>query len=373
MKLSEFAKECRDTWKEDRSGVPVVGLEHLEPGEVKLSIWDVDSENTFTKRFNKGQVLLGRRRVYLRKAVVAPFDGICSGDITVIEAIPGKILPELLPFVIQNDAFFDYAEQGSAGSLSPRVKWEHLKDFEVNLPSIDEQKVLAEKLWAAYRLKESYKKLLAATDEMVKSRFIEMFEAGQIFPRRTLIETCLNADDIKCGPFGTQLKQSEYKSEGVAVWGIPQINSNFRTTPDVFVTKEKAEYLESYSIESGDIAVSRKGNVGQCAIYPTNFDKGIIASDVVRIRLNKNIIRPIFLQYQLHNSVLVKKQVLDVSSGSIMAGINVSKLKNIHVCVPPISLQDEFLNVVEQADKSGFELRKSIENINAVIKSLINN
>lgn len=181
-----------------------------------------------------------------------------------------------------------------------------------------------------------------------------MFEAGQIFPRRTLIETCLNADDIKCGPFGTQLKQSEYKSEGVAVWGIPQINSNFRTTPDVFVTKEKAEYLESYSIESGDIAVSRKGNVGQCAIYPTNFDKGIIASDVVRIRLNKNIIRPIFLQYQLHNSVLVKKQVLDVSSGSIMAGINVSKLKNIHVCVPPISLQDEFLNVVEQADKSGF-------------------
>lgn len=201
MKLSEFAKECRDTWKEDRSGVPVVGLEHLEPGEVKLSAWDVDSENTFTKRFNKGQVLLGRRRVYLRKAVVAPFDGICSGDITVIEAIPGKILPELLPFVIQNDAFFDYAEQGSAGSLSPRVKWEHLKDFEVNLPSIDDQKALAEKLWAAYRLKESYKKMLAATDEMVKSRFIEMFgnpnSNEKLLPIRKLGDICENLDSMR--------------------------------------------------------------------------------------------------------------------------------------------------------------------------------
>ena len=85
------------------------------------------------------------------------------------------MVPELLPFIIQTPVFFDYANRGSAGSLSPRVKWEHLADYEFELPPLEEQKILADKLWAAYRLKEAYKKLLDATDEMVKSQFIEMF------------------------------------------------------------------------------------------------------------------------------------------------------------------------------------------------------
>ena len=170
VKLGDVAHECRLTWSGGQTDIPIVGLEHLVPGEIELSSWDSNIEHTFSKKFLKGQVLLGRRRVYLKKAVVAPCDGICSGDITVIEST-GGILPELLPFVIQNDRFFDYAMQGSAGSLSPRVKWEHLKNYEFSLPPLAEQKVLADKLWAAYRLKESYKKLLAATEEMVKSGF----------------------------------------------------------------------------------------------------------------------------------------------------------------------------------------------------------
>lgn len=171
MKLEEFARESRATHKGDKSGVPIVGLEHLIPQEIKFSGYDVDTENTFTKTFKKGQILFGRRRAYLKKAAIADFDGICSGDITVIEAIPGKVDPLLLPFIIQNDKFFDYAVSRSAGGLSPRVKWEHLKDYEFDLPPIEEQRILADKLWAAYRLKESYKKLLTATQEMVKSAF----------------------------------------------------------------------------------------------------------------------------------------------------------------------------------------------------------
>ena len=88
--------------------LPTVGLEHLDPGEVKLAHWDEGVETTFTKAFSKGQVLFGRRRAYLRKAAVAPFDGICSGDITVI-APKDNVSPRLLPFIIQNDALFEHA------------------------------------------------------------------------------------------------------------------------------------------------------------------------------------------------------------------------------------------------------------------------
>ncbi len=209
VKLGDVALERRENWTGTTAGVPVVGLEHLAPGEVTLSLWDTDSENTFSKKFRQGQVLLGRRRVYLRKAVLAPFDGICSGDITVIEAIPGKISPRLLPFVIQNERFFDYATQGSAGSLSPRVKWEHLKDYEFNLPCYSEQDKLAEKMWSAYELKNSYKQLISATDEMVKSRFISQFERPEYLVY-SFDEICY--DDTKSA---TKIPASEYSKQGL--------------------------------------------------------------------------------------------------------------------------------------------------------------
>lgn len=218
VKLGDIAHECRLTWSGGQTDIPIVGLEHLVPGEIELSSWDSNIEHTFSKKFLKGQVLLGRRRVYLKKAVVAPCDGICSGDITVIEST-GGILPELLPFVIQNDRFFDYAMQGSAGSLSPRVKWEHLKNYEFSLPPLAEQKVLADKLWAAYRLKESYKKLLTATEEMVKSQFIEMFGGGN-WPQKTLGEV---------GSFtrGGGFLKSDFVEHGIPCIHYGQIHTKF--------------------------------------------------------------------------------------------------------------------------------------------------
>ena len=212
MKLEDIARESRATHKGDKSGVPIVGLEHLVPQEIKFTGYDVDTENTFTKAFKKGQILFGRRRAYLKKAAIADFDGICSGDITVIEAIPGKVEPLLLPFIIQNDKFFDYAVSRSAGGLSPRVKWEHLKDYELDLPPIDEQRILADKLWAAYRLKESYKKLLTATQEMVKSQFIEMFNFVDLSltnPSNDFGKKCF--DDTSSA---TKVPASDYQKSG---------------------------------------------------------------------------------------------------------------------------------------------------------------
>lgn len=170
--LGDVAVERRETCKGSKDGYPIVGLEHLTPEEITLTAWNEDSENTFTKMFRKGDILFGRRRAFLKKAAVAPFDGICSGDITVIQAKPDLILPELLPFIIQNDALFDFAVGKSAGSLSPRVKWEHLKNYEFELPEMDKQRELAGLLWAMDATRKSYQRLITVTDELVKSQFI---------------------------------------------------------------------------------------------------------------------------------------------------------------------------------------------------------
>lgn len=152
VKLKDVAVE----FKEKSSDKSIsIGLEHLESNKITIDKYDTNGNNTFTKAFKRGQILFGRRRAYLHKAAVAPFDGICSGDIIVIEAIKNKIFPDFLPFIIQNEEFFNYAVEKSAGSLSPRVKWEHLKEYEFELPDFEEQKRLANILWKIEELKAS--------------------------------------------------------------------------------------------------------------------------------------------------------------------------------------------------------------------------
>lgn len=212
-------------------------------------------------------------------------------------------------------------------------------------------------------------------NELVRSRFVEMF--GDManpkcrHPKYKLVDVCMDPDDIKCGPFGTQLNKDEYQTEGIAVWEIPQINSGFTNKPVHFLTIEKAEQLKAYSIEPGDIAMSRKGNVGKCGLFPLDYESGIIHSDVLRIRVDNRRVNPCFLMYQLHYSREIQRQIEMVSSGAIMAGINVTKLKQIKVHVPDLELQKQFASFVHQIDKSKSSIRKSLKKLETLKKSLM--
>ena len=342
VKLGDVAIEKRETWTGSTQGVPIIGLEHLVPGEITLSSWDSDTDNTFSKMFRKDQVLLGRRRVYLKKAVIAPFDGICSGDITVIEAIPGKISPRLLPFIIQNERFFDYAIQGSAGSLSPRVKWEHLKDYEFNLSDYEEQESLANKLWSALKLKESYHALLLATDEMVKSRFIAQFENSD-YMRYSFDDICY--DDTKSA---TKIPASEYLTQG----SYPIYD---QATDSI---------IAGYSNDSNGVNMAFPAVLfGDHSRVVKYIDRAFyIGADGVKI------LRPIsaglsteFLYYQL--------KFKDVPN----TGYNrhFKYLKLFSYCCPNADEQRAFLAICHQADKSKFELKQAIEKIDKVMRALL--
>ena len=237
---------------------------------------------------------------------------------------------------------------------------------------MEEQRRLAKVLWAMDTTKKAYQKLIQKTDELVKSQFIALFESRKHdFPSCSLIEACRHEDDIKCGPFGTQLKQSEYTKSGIPIWGIPQVNAAFTIPADTFVTPEKANDLSSFGIQNGDIAMSRKGNIGQCALYPENFQPGIISSDVLRIRPDGSRLSPLFLMCLLHNSSDVVHQIEMVGNGQIMKGINVTKLKNIVIYIPPLELQKQFEAFTHQSDKSKFEIEQALAELTATYKRII--
>ncbi|MCD8141757.1 MAG: restriction endonuclease subunit S, partial [Clostridiales bacterium] len=216
---------------------------------------------------------------------------------------------------------------------------------------------------------------LARLDELVKARFFEIFGdfADPLckWKQVKLADSCVSPDDIKCGPFGTQLGKDEYRSSGIALWEIPQINAQFSVMPTHFLDVNKAKELNAYSIIPGDIAMSRKGNVGRCAVFPSEFEPGIIHSDVLRIRVNQKLAIPVFMMYQLHYSGAVTRQIEQVSSGAIMAGINVTKLKSIFVHLPPMELQTQFATFVQSTDQVKSTIQSSLDELETLKKSLM--
>lgn len=363
VKLGDVAQEYKATVK-DCSNLPIVGLEHLTPGEIALERWDEGTENTFTKGFKKGQMLFGRRRAYLKKAAVAPFDGVCSGDITVIEAIPGKILPELLPFIIQNDLLFDYAVGKSAGSLSPRVKWVDLKDYEFELPEIEKQTSLVDLLKAAHATRKAYQEQIKATDDLVKSQFIEMF--GEVktnphgFEKVSLTSVC----DFQGG------SQPPKKD-----WVLEPKTGYIRMLQIRDFTQSEKNFVEYVRIsntiktcQEDDILIGRYGaSVGKILTGLA----GAYNVAIIKSIPDKTVLDRIYLmQYFL--SDYFQEYVIATGAGrGAQAGFNKDDLSRIDVLLPPMSLQQCFAEIVEQTDKSKFELQQAIEKVDNLIKSLI--
>ena len=352
VKLGEVAKERRESIKTDKANMPIVGLEHLIPQQVQLTEWSNDADNTFTKLFHKGDVLFGRRRAYLKKASLAPFDGICSGDITVIAPIENKIAPELLPFIIQNDAFFDYAVEKSAGSLSPRVKWEHLKNYEFELPRLDEQRKLVKILWAAEETEQAYKTLLQKTDNLVKAKFEEMF--GDI-------KKC-HLSDMADIIMGQSPDSSTYndKRNGLPFYqGKTEFGDKYIKDPIMWCT------APTRISEKDDILLSVRAPVGSVNIAT---EKCCIGRGLAAIR-NKNIASSLFL---FHALKALEKQIEASGVGTTFKAITKDGVYKIAIPNAKTELQNEFVNFAQQAEQSKQQLQKSLDSLNATMRALIN-
>ena len=157
-----------------------IGLEHLDPGDLNVTRYGskvpIKGEKLVMK---KGDVLFGRRNTYLKRASIAPHDGLFSAHGMVLRPKEAVIAKEFFPFFISSDYFLDAAIRISVGSISPTVNWNTLKGLEFEVPALKEQQALAEILWAITETRTAYKNLLTLTEQLVKSQFVEMF--GDVF------------------------------------------------------------------------------------------------------------------------------------------------------------------------------------------------
>lgn len=364
--LGDVAIEHKETCKEDKSMYPIVGLEHLTPEQITLQNWDLNTENTFTKVFRKGNILFGRRRAYLKKAAVAPFDGICSGDITVIEAKEDKIIPELLPFVIQNDDLFDFAVGKSAGSLSPRVKWTHLQNYEFELPDKQKQHELAKVLWAIEDTRKSYQQLIKRTDELVKSQFIELF-GSPVNNKYSYEVSTLKDIAVKPLAYGATASAVDYDGETRYV-RITDITDDGALNNDV---KSASKVDEKYLLNDGDILLARTGaTVGKTCRYRKSYGRAIFAGFLIRLVPDISKVLPDYL-FQFTKSDYYWDFVKTAQHVVAQPNINAQEYGELQILIPPLEKQQEYVDFVKQSDKSKFELNRALDELTATYKQII--
>lgn len=171
-----------------------VGLEHLDPDSLRIRRWGEPTDVESTKlRFQPGDIIFGKRRVYQRKVAVADFEGICSAHAMVLRAKPGAVLPDFLPFFMQSDLFMERALSISVGSLSPTINWKALAAEEFLLPPIQEQARLVEGMSAATEAIYRFDEAISKFEPIIQSIFAGVIEGNESLIPLDLV-SCLNIE-----------------------------------------------------------------------------------------------------------------------------------------------------------------------------------
>lgn len=348
---------CADPLAEDIERY--VGLEHLEPGDLRIRSWgNVADGVTFTSLFKPGQVLFGKRRAYQRKVAVAEFAGVCSGDIYVLESKDADLLlPELLPFICQTDAFFEHAVGTSAGSLSPRTNWTSLAGFELALPPREDQVRIASALIATRTVIESYDALLKEARAVLQSVVTDYLQGFEQAPKSPITSLGLDGQDVlRTGPFGSNLKSSYFIQEGVPVLSIGSLGEDGIIESELFhIADDIATDFGEYRVRDGDVVFSRVADVGRCHLITKDEDHYIISSNLIRIRVNPNRMLPGYLILLLKYSRGVRDQIARMTTqaaGRLL--VNTQTLAKLVFPVPPLQEQ---LSLIDLASA----LRRSID------------
>lgn len=344
---------------EDSDRAHYIGLEHLDSGCFEVTRWGSDVTPAGEKLvMHKGDILFGKRRAYQRKVGIAPFDGVFSAHGMVLRPKENVIDKDYFPFFIASDQFMERAVRISVGGLSPTINWKDLKEQVFDIPTIEEQQRIADKLWAAYELKESYKRLLAATDEIVKSRFIEMFQDTKTTSIGDLFETTSGGTPSS--------KVPEYYEGGTIPWlTSSEVGQGMIHSTNGFITESGLKNSSAKWVPVNTVVVAMYGaTVGKVGL----LNIPCTTNQAVCCILPRNDTSSLFVYYAIKNK---ETWMISQAVGAAQPNISQSVIKKMEIPLPGLSQQNAFVEFAQQADKSKFELKRAIEKIDKVMRALM--
>ena len=264
----------------------------------------------------------------------------------------------------------------SRGATIPHVNRAKLE--EISLPRIakKEQQRIASILDKADSIRRKREETITAVDTLLRAAFLQTF--GDPFRNPfgfgvQRIEEHLSKErpGTQSGPFGSVLKKHEHTDSGIPVWGVDNVQSNeFVDGAKLFISEAKFEQLERYSVELGDILISRAGTVGRMCIAEPRVDKSIISTNLVRVVLDtKSLLPEYFVSLFTH---------LPHRLGTLKANnkenaftfLNPRTLKALEIAIPPIELQQEYRVLTHAVKTQVAKAKKQLRETNELFASL---
>ena len=273
-------------------------------------------------------------------------------------------IAKLLPFILNSDRFWDYADQHADGTMSKRLSPKILMQYEFTLPSEEEQDRLIELLWSMDRTKQAYKQLISATDELVKSQFIEMFGDRSDAECITLEKCC----DTITGGSTPSMKHEEFYGGNIPFIKSGDVKSEYVSSGSLWLTDEALKKTTAKYVPEGSvIVVVRSGILKHDLPIAITSNPLVINQDIKAFHLKENF-TPQYIAWAIRSQ---KDMLLNKTRVMTVDNIESKDLLEIPVMCATLAEQKQFAAFVQQTDKSKFELNQALEALNATYKKLI--
>lgn len=371
IKFGDICREVKITTKDpiadgyDR----YIGLEHLDSGSLKIKRWGMIAEDnpSFTRVFKKGHILFGKRRPYLKKAAIAEFDGVCSGDIIVMEARDGFKHRDILPYIIQSEPFWSHSIQTASGSLSPRTKFKSLEQFTLDLPP-------GEKLSSTTVILKKTSEAKNITDYLIgSSRAIKVAllkNAFQVQSKNWVTKPLGDLFEVQLGKMlSKKAKQDLNPKPYLANFNI-QWNRIDLSEINHMDFNEKE--MEKFRLKQGDILVCEGGEIGRSAIWNCELDECYYQKALHRLRpLSKKTVMPEFLVLYLDYKFNISKEFVSQSMATTIAHIPKEKLIMLPVSYPDQAMQNKIVKAVSNIDLINEQLKNKKTKITDIQQTIL--
>jgi len=332
-----------------------IGLEHLDTRCLRVSRWGSAVDITGQKLvMRKGDVLFGRRNTYLRRAAIAPHDGLFSAHGMIFRPKTNVITEEFFPYFIVSNYFMDAAIRISVGSLSPTVNWKQLKELEFDIPDIDKQHKYAELFAAIDSTKEAYKQLISATDELVKSQFIEMFGEGNADERYIPLKDC--CADISGGKTPS-MSHPEYYGGSIPFVKSGDVKSTSVSSGALWLTDDALEKAGIKLVPKDSVIVVIRSAALRHEFNIAVAQNPIVINQDLKALQPKSEFLPLYLLWAIKSR---EDMLLSKVQTVLTSHIEMTDLTALPVMVVSIERQKLFCEFVEQADKSKFVVQIAI-------------
>ena len=367
VKLSNVIRRAQTKVdKDDTDLVFYVGGEHIESENIRVHSRGIIAESTigpmFYYGFKAGNFLLVSRNPHLKKAGLVDFDGICSEKTFVLETANSDVLlPEFLPFVLQNERFWDYAYRHRHGSTNTFINWSTLANYEFELPDLETQRKLAEVLWSINDTMEAYKNLISATDELVKSQFMELFSLSQAESNGWSI---VPVSSVVIKPLSGEWGQEDTDGTGVKVLRTTNFtDSGFIDYSEVVRRSIELKKVEAKALRDGDVLIEKSGGsdtkpVGRVVFYQETSENFLFNNFTALLRPNtpklnsRFLFTFLFVTYWNGGTKLYENKTTGIHNLKLA-----DYLDNTMIPIPPIEDQEVFAAFVRQSDKSKFAIQ----------------